>query len=261
MRYLLLRNTVAGRDRDWAVAIRGNSILVRFGSTGSRLQLREPDKGSWRETTPQAEARRRLNAQQREGYWVVGSAEILSDGTIESIDENRAAGLPEHDDTAPTGQRSRKAALFWTVDAPSWAALKAALDDVAAAFTAAELEVGWVSRPKLPTGVPVVAGTPLTFSGHEGSGPVRWAGELVPGLDASVLLFVLTLRLRAPGNGIEVKAADADGRDIGLVKHHPDLLAAFGTTFEQIRPLTAAITTGPAARPVASAPARRFRRA
>jgi hypothetical protein len=92
-----------GTAKDWAIRTTETGVEIRFGRSGRSLRRLDVPSGapSFKASTPAAEAERRIHAQLRQGYHVVG--EVTIDGR----------GLPRIDvETAPNR-------LHWTVEVPA----------------------------------------------------------------------------------------------------------------------------------------------
>lgn len=248
-RFLLCRFThragrLAGKSNDWAIAVIGDAIEIRAGKSDGFLARRPLLRTSWSTTTAQDEADKRLREQLRQSYEIVGHCSFTADGLVCDVSpmvDGFDAGVPvnvlvdEH-------RRLTPPALFWSVRADSWDAAMSVMEEVAGANAnaAPKLDLRWTGRNGLVTNVPIVDGYVIAFAGYNGSGPLRWDGEVPSGSPVSVLLWILLFRQRARDQTVRVTVADAAGNEITglrLAERLGVLRELGGADLDAVRPL------------------------
>lgn len=248
-RFLLCRFThqagrLAGKSRDWAIAVIGQTLEVRTGNTGAALSRRPVLQSTWTVASPEDEAERRLTSQVQQGYEVVGHCSFTPEGLTCDVSPI-VGGIVARVPVNAIVEEQREAippALFWGVRADRWDTAKSVMDEVARVNQDAspQLDLRWTGRNGLPTNIPVIDGYVIAFPGLNGSGTVRWDGEVPVGTSASVLLWILLFRKIGAGRSVVVSLADANGTEITGLRH-AELLGVVrqlgGADMESLKPV------------------------
>ncbi|MBF0391347.1 MAG: hypothetical protein HQL38_01590 [Alphaproteobacteria bacterium] len=242
-RFILCRHGYAhdGTAKDWAIAIIGDAVVVRFGPMGSRLQEQKLARG----TKPLSqEAEGELTRRQSEGYQILGIAVEQADSTlvVESswqwdtpIPVNPAppkdASSQEEPKTAPKSKFDAKLLVSYSLKAPSLQVLETGFALLPHLLPA--IQITWVSIGKLR--VPGVKGWALPLK-HKGLGEVNSPGFLREGAPIEALLVLAALRGQ---QDIELEMTNRSDFLIEKIDEDAQLLADFHTNVAELRQLGA----------------------
>lgn len=235
-RFLLLRCPAGnGRgERDWAIGVIADGLVVRFGGTGRPMQMREIPSSKWTNGNAESEAHKRIRDQMLgDGYAVVGTCGFDADGAIIDLVEDTEARLPLPDGStaAPRRRPTVSSKLFWEVQAPSWDAFRLAMEAASAG-----LPVTWVTRQGLPSGLPMLDRWSPDLR-HRGLGPVKEAGALPANATVNTVLWWFALREKGTAHGVTVALADTTGRELLSLRREDAFLGEFGSSFAAVREL------------------------
>ncbi|MBB3268323.1 hypothetical protein FHW79_005998 [Azospirillum sp. OGB3] len=235
-RWLLARfNRSDGTSKDWAIAVIGGELFVRFGTTGQAMQKKAIAKSSWKSSGAAAEGRRRLWEQSEQGYEVLGTCTFGTDGKATDLHSSPAAEIPVAEEATSGPTPMKDADIFFEITAVSWQRLFEVMEEAVERLSD-HYECRWSTREGLPTGVPVIEGWTPAFDGHTGVGKVRHAGSLRRANGVAALLFLLTMRLLTSSD-VTVNVVKADGGDIGKdLRKEAALLATFESSVDLITP-------------------------
>lgn len=235
-RWLLARyNRSDGTSKDWAVAVIGGDLFVRFGKTGQAMQKKPIAKSSWKSSGAAAEGRRRLWEQTEQGYEILGTCTFGADGKATDLQSNPAAEIPAAEEVTSRPATMKDADIFFEITAVSWQRLFEVME-VAVGRLSDHYECRWSTREGIPTGVPVIEGWTPAFDGHTGIGRVRHAGSLRRANGVGALLFLLTMRMVASAD-VTVNVVKADGGTIDKdLRKEAALLATFESSVDLITP-------------------------
>ncbi|WP_448205417.1 hypothetical protein [Azospirillum sp. sgz302134] len=245
--YLLLRHDNGdGTSKDWAVAVIGEAVVVRFGKTGAAMQQREIPRSSWKAPSAKGEADRRIREQDDQGYVTIGTCRFDAKGQVLDVETNPSPDNWVHTIERKAGERRKAERLFFfEIKAASWRAMAFVLDPVVRSLQG-PFKITFVGREGLPQAAPVIDGWPLRFDGHSGTGAVNVSGTIDRGAAPGALVFLLALRAEAKNStlhtgesAVDITIVDATGDPVEpTIKGVQTALGVFGTdTFDTHRTL------------------------
>lgn len=232
-----------GGSKDWAIAVIDGAVDTRYGKTGTRLQGGLVDRHF---ADNQAEVRRRITGKVRKGYRHIGSVVIYEDGSTESVPPADPERTPK---AAPKQEDVDK--LYFEIRLRGEAVWSELLSRCREACDILEAAGVMVSR-KLNgefNAMFAIGGWPFEVADRSAGNrntlsrsTLEGAGHLRPAEGVYPLLFLMYLKRFASERTYEVGLAFKDGIEVTEQLHHEqDVLAMFGVSLDDIRPVAVAL--------------------
>lgn len=230
-----------GTSKDWAIALIDGAVDTRFGKTGAPLQGGPVER---RLAGPHAEVRRRIDQKLSKGYRRVGEVVMYEDGTWELAEKASPTPVP-----APEKEADRAYFEIRLLDAGAWSVFLARCQEACRTLSASGVPVKSALTGDKFNAAFAVGDWPLEVadrsagsrntvsrSTREGAGHVLAREGVYP------LLFLLYLKRFASEHTYEVGVAVKDGIEVTEKLHHEqDVLAMFGVSLDDIRPIAVAL--------------------
>jgi len=242
--------------KDWAIAIVGNELRTYFGKTATPLRSRAVSVTGNAFTS---EMQIRINEKEREGYRYVGHAKVMADGSCHEIPDS--GQLDQTTPPAPARVLSEDEVYYeirllpGTPDVEPTASLR---QFMLRAKRAAEImenhakdhvthymtgDFDWFYEIGAWT-FSVVSGKPTpgqrNVLARQANSNV--AGTVQKSEGVFALLFLMYLRQHADPNVYEVSLSWKDGVEVTeQLRGEHDLLAMFGCTLDEIRPVAVSL--------------------